>query len=224
MLDTFRALIVYPGFARFALRSNRMVLVLVSLCVGSAVVLGMELSSAGQSAKRVGVTYQSVTYVGGPGASPDYHPRRDRSRRRSGLLHNGKGDERSESGTDADGVVVTKENWKALQDKADEEREKRGRSGGGDGATQRDEMRTEASFRSGGIRSSVKAHQACFCVCVRACVHVCVCVYLSLSVPQCKAPTPQTSTTNSELYVSRGNRRRSHSTKKGTRRHLRPPR
>jgi hypothetical protein len=69
-------------------------------------------------AKRVGVTYQSVTFRGG---HSDFHPRRNRRGRGRG---GGAGGGRA-GGREGDEQVVTKENWRALQDKADAARSAR---------------------------------------------------------------------------------------------------
>ena len=132
---------------------NGVCLVLVLMCAAAAVVLGMELRQASQAADRVGgVTKVSVTYVGGRGRG-DYHPRRSRAVRGSSEI---RGRKRAQEGHEAE--VVTRHNWKALQDKADRERmERKGETQVGG---QREEMKEEDAFRrSGGARGSVKAHQ-----------------------------------------------------------------
>ena len=134
---------------------NGVCLVLVLMCAAAAVVLGMELRQASQAADRVGgVTKVSVTYVGGRGRG-EYHPRRGRAVRGSGEIG---GRKRAQGGHEAE--VVTRHNWKALQDKADRERiERKGDSDTHVGG-QREEMKEEDAFRrSGGARGSVKAHQ-----------------------------------------------------------------
>ena len=78
----------------------------------------------------------------------DYHPRRGRGRRGRGGGNGGDGG----GGSNRDSVV-TKENWKSLQDKANREHSRLAPQRG-----QSDEMKDEEAFRSGGARRSIQAH------------------------------------------------------------------
>jgi hypothetical protein len=102
--------------------------------------IGIELRASAAVAKRVGVTYQSVTITGvGPGgggqAGGDYHPRRGRSRGRGDGRGGGESVSSVNKGAEGDSVVVSKENWKGLQAKADLARSRR--------ASQSSEMQDE---------------------------------------------------------------------------------
>jgi hypothetical protein len=99
--------------------------------------IGIELRASAAVAKRVGVTYQSVTITGvGRGGRGETTTLEEAGQEDEGTV--GGGGESVSSvnkGAEGDSVVVSKENWKGLQAKADLARSRR--------ASQSSEMQDE---------------------------------------------------------------------------------